>query len=319
MTTAESTRTAVRDQPRPSRLRRLSTAIYNRPRLLLWLLLGLPLAWMGIVYLGSLGGLLLQSFFYLDGFSGLVVQRLSLQTYQDLFTRAHMEIVGRTVLMAASVTVGCATLAFPLAYYTVRYASQRMKAILYLLILLPLWSSYIIRVYSWKLILAKEGIVSWVIGQIGLTGTLEWVLDLPGIGGPSLSISPLGMFFVFVYIWLPYMIIPVLAALERVHSSLLEASGDLGARPGTTFRHVTFPLVLPGVIAGSIFTFSLTLGDYIIPSVIGDSSPFIGLTVYSYQGTSGNIPLAAAFTVLPILVMAVYLLAARRMGAFDAL
>ncbi len=300
-------------------LRRASTALYNRPRLLLLLLLGPPLAWMVIVYLGSLGALLLQSFFHLDGFTGLVVKRLSLQTYQDLFTQSHLGIVARTVSMAAAVTLVSAVLAFPLAYFTVRYASRRLKALLYLLILLPLWSSYIIRVYSWKLILAKEGIASWVINQIGLSKALELVLGLPVIGGPSLSISSLGLLIVFVYIWLPYMILPILTALERVPRSLLDASGDLGARPGTTFRHVTLPLVIPGVVAGSIFTFSLTMGDYIIPSVIGNSSPFIGLTVYSYQGTSGNIPLAAAFTVLPIIIMAVYLLLARKMGAFDAL
>ena len=305
--------------PQPSLLRRISTALHNRPRLFLLLLLGLPLGWMLIVYIGSLLGLLVQSFFYLDDFTGQIVRQFSLRTYGDLFTRPHMEIFARTVAMATAVTIGAAIMAFPLAYFTVRYASARLKAILYLLILLPLWSSYIIRVYSWKLILAKEGIVSWFVAQLGLTSVLDWVLQRPFIGGPSLSISSLGLFFVFLYIWLPFMILPIMAALERVPLSLSDASGDLGARPLTTFRHVTFPLSLPGVIAGSIFTFSLTLGDYIIPSVIGDSSPFIGMTVYSYQGTSGNIPLAAAFTVLPIVVMAIYLLIARKMGAFDAL
>jgi putative spermidine/putrescine transport system permease protein len=248
-----------------------------------------------------------------------VVRRFSLATYEDLVTRPHLEIVARTATMAAAVTVASAVVAFPLAYYTVRYASRRLRAILYLLIVLPLWSSYIVRVYSWKLILAKEGIVSWFISQLGLNAALDWVLGLPAIGGPSLSISALGLFFVFVYIWLPYMILPILASLERVPRSLSEASGDLGGRPAQTFRYVILPLSFPGVLAGSIFTFSLTLGDYIIPSVIGDSSPFIGLTVYSYQGTSGNIPLAAAFTVLPIVIMAFYLLIARKLGAFDAL
>jgi putative spermidine/putrescine transport system permease protein len=299
--------------------RRISNALYSRPLLFLALLLGPPLFWMLIVYIGSLFALLVQSFFYLDGFTGQVVREFSLRTYSDLFTSAHMRVVTRTAGMAAAVTVTAVLLAFPLAYYTTRYASRQGKAILYLLVLLPLWSSYIIRVYSWKLILAKEGIVSWVLTQLGLSKALEWLLARPGIGGPSLSVSVLGLFLVFLYIWLPYMILPIQTALERVPRSLLEASGDLGARPGTTFRHVTLPLVFPGVVAGSIFTFSLTLGDYIIPSVIGDSSPFIGLVVYSYQGTSGNIPLAAAFTVLPIVIMGIYLLAARRMGAFDAL
>jgi putative spermidine/putrescine transport system permease protein len=300
-------------------LRRISNLLHERPGLLLLLMLGPPLAWMLVVYVGSLFGLLVQSFFFLDGFTGQVVRELSLRTYGELFTRPHMEILGRTVTMAAAVTVASACLAMPLAYFAVRYASTRLKAILYLLILLPLWSSYIIRVYSWKLILAKEGIVSWFFSQLGLARLLEWVLDLPVIGGPSLSVSSLGLFFVFVYIWLPYMILPVLAALERVPRSLSDASSDLGGRPSHTFRFVTLPLAFPGVVAGSIFTFSLTLGDYIIPSVIGDSSPFIGLAVYSYQGTSGNVPLAAAFTVLPIFIMAVYLLTARRLGAFDAL
>jgi putative spermidine/putrescine transport system permease protein len=311
--------TTATKKPNPSLLRRISTTLHNRPGLLLLIMLGPPLAWMLVVYIGSLLALLIQSFFYLDGFTGQVVRELSLRTYGDLFTRAHIEIFGRTVAMAAAVTIGAATIAFPLAYFTTRYTSRRTRSILYLLILLPLWSSYIIRVYSWKLILAKEGIISWFLNQFGLLPALDWVLQRPVIGGPSLSISFLGLFFVFLYIWLPYMILPIMAALERVPLSLGEASSDLGARPGTTFRHVTLPLVFPGIVAGSIFTFSLTMGDYIIPSVIGDSSPFIGIAVYSYQGTSGNIPLAAAFTVLPIIVMAIYLLGARRLGAFDAL
>jgi putative spermidine/putrescine transport system permease protein len=232
---------------------------------------------------------------------------------------SHFTIVGRTVVMAAAVTVASALLAFPLAYYSVRYVPPRLKGLLYLAVLLPLWSSYIIRVYSWKLILAKEGIITWLFAQLGLSALLDWVLSLPAIGGPSLSVSALGLFLVFTYVWLPYMVLPIVAALERVPKSLLEASSDLGARPATTLRHVILPLAFPGIVAGSIFTFSLTLGDYIIPSVIGNSNPFIGMAVYSYQGTSGNIPLAAAFTTLPVLIMALYLLMARRAGAFDAL
>lgn len=299
--------------------RKLSTNLYSRPALVLAILLGPPLAWMLIVYIGSLFALLIQSFFYLDDFTGQVVRQFSLTTYQDLFTEAHIRIVGRTAGMALAVTIASAILAFPLAYYASHHASARLKAILYLAVLLPLWSSYIIRVYSWKLILAKEGIISWFIAQLGLTPILDGVLGLPLIGGPSLSVSSLGLFIVFTYIWLPYMILPIQAALERVPRSLLEASSDLGSHPFQTFRYVTFPLIFPGIVAGSIFTFSLTLGDYIIPSVIGDSSPFIGLAVYSYQGTSGNIPLAAAFTVIPILIMGFYLLIARQLGAFNAL
>jgi putative spermidine/putrescine transport system permease protein len=221
--------------------------------------------------------------------------------------------------MAAAVTLGCAVIGFPIAYYAARYASPRGKALFYLGVMLPLWSSYLVRVYAWKLILAREGIVSWAASRTGTTPLLDAILALPVIGGPSLSISYLGMWLVFTYIWLPYMILPTQAALERVPGSLLEASADLGAKPGTTFRKVVLPLALPGIVAGSIFTFSLTLGDYIVPYIVGTSSLFIGQAVYLHQGTAGNIPLAAAFSVVPIVIMAVYLAAAKRMGAFDAL
>ena len=221
--------------------------------------------------------------------------------------------------MAAMVTIAAALLAFPLAYYMAHYARPRVKTLLYLAVLLPLWSSYLVRVYAWKLILANEGVITWLLDQVGLRGVLDAVLNIPGIGGRSLSVSPLGMFLVFVYVWLPYMILPIQAALERVPKSLVEASGDLGARPGQTFRKVVLPLAFPGVVAGSIFTFSLTLGDFIIPNIIGNSSPFIGLAVFQFQGTAGNIPLAAAFTVVPMAIMAVYLVLAKKLGAFDAL
>ena len=196
---------------------------------------------------------------------------------------------------------------------------RRLKTLLYLAVTLPLWSSYVVRVYSWKLILAQEGIVSWFTRLVHLDGLLGLYLSLPVVGGPSLSVSMTGIFIVFVYIWLPYMILPIQSALERVPKSLLDASGDLGASPRQTFRHVILPLALPGVVAGSIFTFSLTLGDFIVPSLFGNSSFFIGKAVLTYQGTSGNIPLAAAFTMGPIVIMIAYLLIARRLGAFDAL
>ena len=184
---------------------------------------------------------------------------------------------------------------------------------------MPLWSSYLVRVYSWKLILAREGIVSWFLERAHLQGALDWALTAPVIGGPSLSQSFLGMFIVFVYIWLPYMILPLEASLERVPDSYLEASSDLGASGRLTFRKVVFPLALPGLIAGSIFTFSLTLGDFIIPTIIGNSSLFLGAAVYIQQGTAGNLPLAAAFAVVPIVIMGLYLFGARRLGAFEAL
>ena len=303
----------------PSLTSRISTALYLHPKLLLTLLLAPPLLWLGVIYLGSLFALLLQSFFYVDEFSGNIVREFSLATYAQLFSRANADIFLRTTLMAAAVTVAAALIAFPIAYYMVRYASMKMKALLYLAVMLPLWSSYLVRVYAWKLILAKEGIVTWFAAQLHLTWMLDAVLSIPVIGGPSLSISYIGSFLVFLYIWLPFMILPIVAALERVPASLTEASADLGATPKQTFRKVILPLAFPGVVAGSIFTFSLTLGDYIIPGIIGNSRPFIGQAVYQFQGTAGNIPLAAAFTVVPILIMALYLTAARRLGAFDAL
>lgn len=302
-----------------SLLHRTSTYLYLRPWLILLLLLGPPLIWMGVVYLGSLGALMINSFFRLDDFTGLVVRQFTLATYWSFFTPANMDIVLRTAGMAAAVTLATVVLAFPLAYYMAHFASPRAKPFLYLAVLLPLWSSYLVRVYSWKLILAKEGILSWVVGQLHLSWLLDGLLRLPGIGGPSLSVSSLGIFIVFVYVWLPYMILPINAALERVPKSYLEASGDLGARPGQTFRHVLLPLSFPGIVAGSIFTFSLTLGDFIVPASLGNSSFFIGQAVLSHQGTSGNIPLAAVFTVVPMAIMILYLLGARRLGAFDAL
>ena len=221
--------------------------------------------------------------------------------------------------MAMAVTIADIIIAFPLAYYIARFASTRLKTYLYIAVTLPLWSSYLVRVYAWKLILAKEGIVSWFFDLFGLQFILDKLLSIPGIGGSSLSLSPIGMFIAFCYIWLPYMIVPIQTALERVPKSLIEASSDLGANAAQTFRNVLLPLALPGVIAGSIFTFSLTLGDFIIPQVLGNSRYFIGQAVYSYQGTAGNIPLAAAFTMGPVVIMIVYLLVARKLGAFDAL
>ena len=307
----------MRNSP-PALLTTLSTALYRRPHLLLALLLGPPLLYMVGVYLLPLGVLLLNSFYRLDDFTGQIVREFSLSSYAQLLQPSNLDIFGRTALMAGLVTLASIGLAFPLAYYMARHAGSRTRAALYLAVLLPLWSSYLIKVYSWKLILAKEGIVSWLFARLGLSGLLDALLSLP-IGGPSLSLSAIGVFLAFVYIWLPYMILPIQAALERVPRSLLEASGDLGARPAQTFRTVTLPLVIPGVVAGSIFTFSLTLGDFIIPGILGNSSFFIGQAVITFQGTAGNIPLAAAFTTIPILIMILYLIGAKRLGAFEAL
>jgi putative spermidine/putrescine transport system permease protein len=200
-----------------------------------------------------------------------------------------------------------------------KFTSPKMKIFFYLAIMLPLWSSYLVRVYSWKLILAKEGIINWVFAKLHATWIIDSILSIPLIGGPSLSISYIGMFLVFTYIWLPFMILPIQAALERVPGSLINASYDLGATKRQTFYKVILPLALPGIAAGSIFTFSLTLGDYIIPYIIGTSKFFIGQAVYTHQGTAGNIPLAAAFSLVPIAVMTVYIYVAKKLGAFNAL
>lgn len=300
-------------------LNRISTYFYQRQRLVLLLMLVPPLAYMVVVYLGSLFSLLINSFYAIDDFSGVLIREFTLKTYGQIFTPANREIFLRTVFMALTVTFTSALIAFPLAYYIAKFASPRLKTWLLIGVTLPLWSSYLVRVYAWKLILAKEGILSWFINFLQLDGVLEWLLNFESIGGSSLALSPIGMFIVFVYIWLPYMIIPIQTALERVPGSLLEASGDLGAKPLQTFRTVILPLSFPGVIAGSIFTFSLTMGDFIIPLALGNSKFFIGQAVYSYQGTGGNVPLAAAMTMGPVVIMIAYLLIARKLGAFDAL
>jgi len=275
--------------------------------------------YMLVVYLGSLFALLINSFFYLEEFTGLVVRQFTLRTYLQLFSPTNLGIFGRTAGMALAVTIADALVAFPLAYYIARYASPKAKTYLYIAVTLPLWSSYLVRVYAWKLILAKEGIISWFFHLFGMQPILDGLLSIPGIGGSSLSLSPIGMFIAFCYIWLPYMIVPIQTALERVPKSLLEASSDLGANATQTFRNVILPLSFPGVVAGSIFTFSLTLGDFIVPQTLGNSRFFIGQAVYSYQGTAGNIPLAAAMTMGPVAIMVAYLLIARKLGAFDAL
>ena len=305
--------------PRESLLRRLSDILLARRGFYVLLLLIPPLLWIGVVYIGSLIALLAESFFSIDDFSGVIVRQPTLKTYGELFRPANLDVIVRTVSVATVVTLLSIIVAFPIAYYMARYARGRARPLLYLAIMLPLWSSYLVKVYAWKLLLAKEGAIGWVYDHLDLHGVIDWMLALPTIGGPSLSTSYIGMVVVFMYLWIPYMVLPMQAALERVPGSLIEAAGDLGADPGQAFRTVILPLALPGVVAGAIFTFSLTLGDYIVPSIIGPSSLILGQVVYIQQGTAGNVPLAAAFAVVPILVMGVFLTVAKRLGAFDAL
>lgn len=297
-----------------------SDFLYRRQWFYLSLLLAPPLLWFGVVYLGALVALLVQSFYALDEFSGSVVAEPTLDTWKSLVSSpANVDILERTLYMSVAVTVACALLAFPIAYFMARYARGKWKALFYLGIMLPLWANYLVRVYAWKIILAKEGVITWAMEQLHLTWLLEALLEAPVIGGQTLSTSYFGMFLVFTYMWLPFMVLPVHAALERVPESLVQAASDLGATPLQAFRTVILPLALPGVVAGSIFTFSLTLGDFMIPYLVGTSGFFIGQAVYVLQGSSGNIPLAAAFSVLPVVIMAIYLAIAKRLGAFDAL
>lgn len=298
---------------------RVSALLVTRPRLLLALLLAPPLAWFGVVYLGSLASLLAHGFFRLDDFSGQIVYELGLSNFREIFAPANLDVALRSIVMAVVVTLACSLIAFPIALYMARHARGHVKALMYVAVMLPLWSSYLVRLYAWKLLLAKEGAISWAAQSLYLQGLLDLLLAVPVVGGPSLSFSPLGTFVVFVYMWLPFMILPIQAAIERIPPSLLEASGDLGASPRQTFAKVVLPLAMPGVAAGSIFTFSLTLGDYIIPQVIGNSTLYIGQVVYRQQGVAGNLPFAAAFALVPIVVIAAYLWFARRKGAFDAL
>jgi putative spermidine/putrescine transport system permease protein len=300
-------------------LRWLSTALFRRRALALWLLLTPPLLWLGVVYLGSLFALVWQSVYRFDDFGMVVTPDVTWANYRALFRAANFDIVARTVAMAATVTVGCALIGFPIAYYLARYTRGATRGALYASVMLPMWVSYIVKAYAWTVILAQGGVIYWFADLLGLRALLDAILALPVIGGSSLSTSNLGRFLVFTYVWLPFMVLPIYAAVERVPSNLLEASADLGARPWQTFRTVILPLTFPGVVAGSIFTFSLTLGDYIIPQLIGPPGYYLGTMVYAQQGAVGNLPMAAAFTTVPIVIIAVYLTLARRLGAFDAL
>lgn len=298
---------------------RAPSPLFTRRGLLLTALLVPPLLWFGVVYLGSLLSLLAHSFFSLDDFTGQVVRDLSLANFREIFTPTYLDVALRTIAMALAVTLACTAIGFPVAYYMARYARGPQKALLYIAVMLPLWSSYLVRLYAWKLLLAKEGAITWVAQALHMEWLVDAILATPVVGGHSLSFSPLGTFVVFVYMWLPFMILPIQAALERIPAAYIEASGDLGATPAQTFRNVVLPLAMPGIAAGSIFSFSLTLGDYIIPQVIGNSSQYIGQVVYRQQGVAGNLPFAAAFSMVPIVVIGVYLWLAKRKGAFDAL
>lgn len=300
-------------------LRRLSNLLYRRPNLYLMMLLIPPLLWFGAIYLGSLLNLLWQGLYTFDDFTMAVTPQLTLANLGALFHPANLDIILRTLAMAIAVTLASAVLAFPIAYYMARYTRGKTRAFFYIAVMMPMWASYIVKTYAWTLLLAKGGVAQWFIQQLHLDGVLQLVLSIPGVGGSTLSTSHLGRFLVFMYIWLPFMILPIQAALERMPPSLLQASADLGATPLQTFTQVILPLSVPGIAAGSIFTFSLTLGDFIVPQLIGPPGYFIGSMVYAQQGAIGNMPMAAAFTLVPIVLIALYLNLVKRLGAFDAL
>jgi len=288
--------------PREGLGRRLSAYFYRHPRVGLALLLAAPLGWLVVVYLGSLFVLLLASIWNVDPFTSQVVHTYTLDNFRRLWEEdVYRHVAWRTIKMASFVTLADAVLAFPIAYYMARVASPRTRNLLVVAVLMPLWASYLVKAYAWRTILSGAGVLNWALDPLGLS--FEWY-------------SSVGLWLVFTYLWLPFMILPVYAGLERIPNSLLEASADLGGRSVRTFFRVTLPLAFPAVVAGSIFTFSLTLGDYIAPKLI-TSQQFIGTVIYDNHGT--NLPVAAAFTLVPIAVMIAYLLVARRLKAFEAL
>jgi putative spermidine/putrescine transport system permease protein len=305
MATTTTTAPARPAPPPPNAVRRVSAALFRHPRGKLALMLAPPLGWLVVVYLISLSLLLVTSFWRLNVLTSQIEHVWGLQNYQTLWRDSvYRTIALRTAGMAAAVTVTDLFLAFPISYYLARMASRRMRAVLTLAIVLPLWSNYLVRMFSWKIVTAGGGPLESLVGLFGFH--------------KSLAFSNWAVWLTFCYLWLPFAILPVYAAFERVPGSLLEASSDLGGRGWVTFRRVVVPLVLPGMAAASIFTFSLTLGDYITPNTVGKAF-FIGNTIDQYVGTANNLPLAAAFAMVPVVIMAIYLLLMKRLGAFEAL
>jgi putative spermidine/putrescine transport system permease protein len=294
-------------RPLTTARRRLSAALWRRPWLRAIALLLPPLAWLAVFYIAALVVLFVSAFWSIDSFTGKLVHVWSWTNFDTVFTDStYRKIAFRTIWMAAAVTVTDALIAFPFAYFMARIAGPRLRTVLFVLVLLPLFSSYLARIYAWRLILNSDGALNWSLAKVGLPEQ-------------SWAFTNTAMWIVFSYIWLPFMILPVYAALERIPDSFLEASRDLGARNLTTFRRVVLPLALPGIVAGSIFTFSLTLGDYITPSLVGNVD-FIGNVIYrNVLGLTNNLPFAAAYATVPLIVIGIYLVVAKRLGAFEAL
>jgi putative spermidine/putrescine transport system permease protein len=299
--------TAIREDRSGKGMARVSAALWRRAWLRATLTLTPPLAWFLVIYIASLLLMLVTAFWTVNPFTNVLEHSWTLANFNQLFSSPYPTIILRTVEMAAIVTVTDAVIALPFAYYMARVASPRARRLLFTAVLLPLWASYLARVYAWIVILQKGGTLSWTTSKLGL-------------GAVNIGYTNTAMWVVFSYIWLPFMIVPLYGALERIPDSLLEASGDLGARAWRTFRTVVLPLALPGIIAGSIFTFSLTLGDFITPLLVGGASAqFIGNVIYSNIGTANNLPFAATLALVPIAIMVIYLLGARALGAFESL
>jgi len=292
----------TKSAPRRSAGRRLADLFHGRPRLQVGGLLAAPLGWLVVLYLGSLAVLLVAALWTVGAVSGEIERTLSLDNFDTLVQEpVYRTIAGRTILIAALVTITDALLAFPIAFYMAKVASPRVRGALLVAVVMPLWSFYLVKVYAWRTMLSTGGVLNWLLDPFGIQG--------PGYGNVA-------VWLVESYLWLPFMIIPIYAGLERIPNSLLSASEDLGASPFTTFRRVILPLAFPAVVAGSIFSFSLTLGDYITPSLVSNNQ-FLGNVVYNNITT--NPPLASAYAVVPIVVMVAYLLIARRLGAFEHL
>jgi putative spermidine/putrescine transport system permease protein len=285
---------------------RVSRFFYRHPHGRLGLLLGGPLSWFLLVYIGSLVVLFLSAFWSVDVFTGETVHNWGLQNFQTLLDGdVYRTITLRTVGLAAAVTLTDIVLAFPLAYYAARLATPRRRNAILVAVIIPLWANYLVRVFSWKLILSRTGLLNWTVEKLG-------------IGSLQIANSSWAIWLTFSYLWLPFTLLPIYGALERVSPSFLEASSDLGGKGWMTFRRVVFPLIVPGIVAGSIFSFSLTLGDYIVPSLVGNTK-FIGNVIYDSVGVANNVPLAAAYAFVPVAIMAIYLLIAKRLGAFEAI
>ncbi|MEV6908746.1 ABC transporter permease [Amycolatopsis sp. NPDC051071] len=293
--------TTTLDSPR----RKASAFLYRKPRLRLGMLLSAPMLWLGLAYLGALAALFVTAFWHTDVFTGQVVTEWSLDNFVTLFSDAvYRTITLRTVGIAALVTVITAVIAFPMAFYMAKFASPRARRLLVIAVMTPLWASYLVKAYAWRSMLSGNGVLHWLLNPFGL--------DTPGYGVLATVIT-------LSYLWLPYMILPIYAGLERLPNSLVDASGDLGARPFRTFRSVVLPVTFPAVVAGSIFTFSLSLGDYIAVKIVGGTSQMLGNVVYDNIGAANNLPFAATVATVPVVIMLAYLAAVRRTGALDNL